>query len=64
MFAEVTLVDHLPKGLFVHASSSPVFESSIRSNRVRKGIAQIEAAAAAMADVEHPFEFFCSAPVS
>ncbi len=55
---EVALVDHLPKGLFIHAIDLAGLRIVDQIEQSRKGIAQIETAAAAMADVEYPFEFF------
>src|SRR5260370_42508799 len=55
--AEVALVDHFPKGLLVYAIELAGLRFVDQIEQGRKGIAQIEAAAAAMADIEYPFEF-------
>src|SRR5258708_3928535 len=54
--AEVTLVDHLPEGLLIYAIELAGLGVVDEIEQSRKGIAQIEAAAAAMADIEYPFE--------
>ena len=55
--AEVTLVDYFPIGLLIYAIEFAGLRPIDQIEQGRKGIAQIEAAAAAMADIEYPFEF-------
>jgi hypothetical protein len=47
----------LPKGPFIYAIELACLRVVDQIEQSRKGIAQIEAAAATMADVEYPFEF-------
>jgi hypothetical protein len=51
------MVDYLPIGFFVHAVEFAGLRLVDQIEQSRKGIAQIEAAAAAMADIEYPFKF-------
>jgi len=47
----------LPKGLLIYAIELAGLRVVDEAEQSRKGIAQIEAAAAAMADIEDSFEF-------
>ena len=50
--AEITLVDHFPIRLLIYAIEFAGLRPIDQIEQGRKGIAQIEAAAAAMADIE------------
>ncbi len=54
---EVTLVDHSPKSLLIYAIELAGLRVVDQIEQSRKGIAQIEAAAAPVADIEYPLEF-------
>jgi hypothetical protein len=51
------LVDHLAIGLLVDAVEFAALLFVDQGKKRRKGIAQVEAAAATVADVEYPVEF-------
>src|SRR5262245_34206725 len=55
---EVTVVDHVPVDLLVDAIELQRLRRIDRVEQGREGIAQREATAAAVADVEDAFEFF------
>jgi len=51
------MVDHLPIGLFIDAVELPGLRLVDQLEQRRKGVAQIEAAPAAVANIEYPLEF-------
>jgi hypothetical protein len=54
--AQIAVIDYLPIVLLVHGIEVAGLRLVDQIEQRRKGVAEIEAASAAVADLEHPFE--------